>query len=328
MMSMSCQADFYDLAEPPYNFSDSPNDEDLTDAGCSEASGLSSDMPLPAFEHYQCFWDLNTEHTDFSRGPTTAAMAVPMDADADVESNAESCFAVSSLSLSLPSDGVYTVPRLSDRSIDRTPRRRRLSESAVSVHSNGPEDPFVVVRTTPGRHRSVSLGSSEKGSAPRPRISPYHLLPALPPADAVRPRSKTLVEDGMAAEGVVVIPEKEPKRPPPVKVPGRACVCCNCTNTPMWRDGRGGMRLCNACGIRWQKYGLCCTNCSYVPRKNERGTICRRCNSELPPPELTKRRVSVTPVRHLSNDATEGVADEDSPESPDKESDDEFLLSG
>lgn len=73
----------------------------------------------------------------------------------------------------------------------------------------------------------------------------------------------------------------------------RSCACCHCTQTPMWRDGRNGLRLCNACGIRWQKYGICCKVCFYVPRKleNSSGT-CKRCNAELPPAAPTRRRVN------------------------------------
>lgn len=61
--------------------------------------------------------------------------------------------------------------------------------------------------------------------------------------------------------------------------------------TPMWRDGPRGQRLCNACGIRWQKYGVCCAECTYVPRKNENlAGSCPRCEAELPPAVTTRRR--------------------------------------
>ena len=82
---------------------------------------------------------------------------------------------------------------------------------------------------------------------------------------------------------------------------GRFCVCCHVTSTPLWRDAGHGRVLCNACGIRFKKYGLFCNNCSvrtllvsilslphvffvqYVPCKNERDSkICRRCQSMLP----------------------------------------------
>eukprot|EP00053_Salpingoeca_punica_P013920 m.126384 g.126384 ORF g.126384 m.126384 type:complete len:396 (+) comp16334_c1_seq3:485-1672(+) len=80
---------------------------------------------------------------------------------------------------------------------------------------------------------------------------------------------------------------------------GKRCACCNCMNTPMWRDGRDGQRLCNACGIRWQKYGICCANCYYVPRKLENNSgVCKRCKAPLPPPAPTRRRVgSVTSMK-------------------------------
>ena len=42
------------------------------------------------------------------------------------------------------------------------------------------------------------------------------------------------------------------------------CVCCKCVNTPLWRKGREGKMLCNACGVRWLKYSVACTNCECV----------------------------------------------------------------
>mmetsp|Transcript_5869 Transcript_5869/g.14917 ORF Transcript_5869/g.14917 Transcript_5869/m.14917 type:complete len:439 (+) Transcript_5869:291-1607(+) len=64
------------------------------------------------------------------------------------------------------------------------------------------------------------------------------------------------------------------------------CVCCEATNTPLWREGKNGCRLCNACGIRWVKYGIACDNCKYVPRKSEASKeACPRCNNPFPPPD-------------------------------------------
>ncbi|EDQ87278.1 uncharacterized protein MONBRDRAFT_33447 [Monosiga brevicollis MX1] len=73
------------------------------------------------------------------------------------------------------------------------------------------------------------------------------------------------------------------------------CACCQSTTTPMWREGplvnNEPMKLCNACGIRWQKYGTCCLECRYVPRKQEkaRGT-CPYCQQQLPTNLTTRRR--------------------------------------
>jgi len=63
---------------------------------------------------------------------------------------------------------------------------------------------------------------------------------------------------------------------------GRSCVCCGTTSTPLWRDAGQGRVLCNACGIRFKKYGLFCPNCAYVPCKTEREfKSCRRCQCLL-----------------------------------------------
>ena len=43
---------------------------------------------------------------------------------------------------------------------------------------------------------------------------------------------------------------------------GRSCACCHTASTPLWRDAGHGRVLCNACGIRFKKYGLLCATCS------------------------------------------------------------------
>eukprot|EP00050_Salpingoeca_kvevrii_P005333 m.279198 g.279198 ORF g.279198 m.279198 type:complete len:306 (+) comp11103_c5_seq1:399-1316(+) len=74
--------------------------------------------------------------------------------------------------------------------------------------------------------------------------------------------------------------------PGPLRRPSMAkqrhCSCCGVTKTPMWRDARGGKYLCNACGIRWRKHRVRCTQCQYVPRKSE-GDLktCPRCDTPL-----------------------------------------------
>ncbi len=48
--------------------------------------------------------------------------------------------------------------------------------------------------------------------------------------------------------------------------------------TPTWRD-RDGISLCNACGLRYAKLGVRCTNqtCGYVPMAINVGKACRKC---------------------------------------------------
>jgi len=60
----------------------------------------------------------------------------------------------------------------------------------------------------------------------------------------------------------------------------KVCASCGTKETPYWRDGWGCVTLCNACGIRYQKYKLKCNNCTYIPRKEETHNIqCARCGS-------------------------------------------------
>eukprot|EP00039_Didymoeca_costata_P019870 m.339228 g.339228 ORF g.339228 m.339228 type:complete len:322 (+) comp18715_c0_seq1:512-1477(+) len=85
------------------------------------------------------------------------------------------------------------------------------------------------------------------------------------------------------------------------KTKAGVCACCGATSTPLWRDGKNGCRLCNACGIRWVKYGIACTKCGYVPRKTEcKGTKCPKCNETLPPPEthMSNRRNKPGPLKY------------------------------
>eukprot|EP00039_Didymoeca_costata_P001288 m.51263 g.51263 ORF g.51263 m.51263 type:complete len:260 (+) comp10722_c1_seq1:226-1005(+) len=59
------------------------------------------------------------------------------------------------------------------------------------------------------------------------------------------------------------------------------CHCCGDTETRTRRRGPGGVTLCNACGIRWLRHGVCCKECKYIP-KNFRGLKrCPKCGKGL-----------------------------------------------
>eukprot|EP00048_Salpingoeca_helianthica_P024379 m.31931 g.31931 ORF g.31931 m.31931 type:complete len:264 (-) comp9352_c1_seq1:229-1020(-) len=147
-----------------------------------------------------------------------------------------------------------------------------------------PVDPFEerhlgMSPDTPSRPRQRTYSESK-------RYSPF-------------PSSAAAAPSPMRAKLKLVAPKLSASLPAPaiaMPVPSQVadnkrCACCGCSNTPMWRDGRDGQRLCNACGIRWQKYGVCCPNCHYVPRKLENNSgECRRCQAALPPPVPTRRR--------------------------------------
>jgi len=75
----------------------------------------------------------------------------------------------------------------------------------------------------------------------------------------------------------------------------KQCACCGATSTPLWRDIGKELPLCNACGIRWKKYGIVCDCCQYVPCKQERESrMCKRCGSSLSPANKRARVPSVT----------------------------------
>nr|XP_004667475.1 GATA-type zinc finger protein 1 isoform X2 [Jaculus jaculus] len=64
----------------------------------------------------------------------------------------------------------------------------------------------------------------------------------------------------------------------------RRCASCRTQRTPLWRDAEDGTPLCNACGIRYKKYGTRCSSCWLVPRKSvQPKRLCGRCGVSLDP---------------------------------------------
>lgn len=93
--------------------------------------------------------------------------------------------------------------------------------------------------------------------------------------------------------GVSVVPSSPLKaiRPSPMRTnspnipykgkfgPNPKCASCQTTKTPYWRDAwNQGILLCNACGLRFAKFKRRCTQCHYVPRKEDKGSrFCPTC---------------------------------------------------
>uniref|UniRef100_A0A8C5LZT8 GATA-type domain-containing protein n=1 Tax=Leptobrachium leishanense TaxID=445787 RepID=A0A8C5LZT8_9ANUR len=48
----------------------------------------------------------------------------------------------------------------------------------------------------------------------------------------------------------------------------KKCASCKTQKTPLWRDAEDGTPLCNACGIRYKKYGVRCSGCWNIPKKD------------------------------------------------------------
>lgn len=59
----------------------------------------------------------------------------------------------------------------------------------------------------------------------------------------------------------------------------RMCISCGATKTPYWREAWSStVLLCNACGLRFSKFRRRCLDCSYVPRKEDKGSkACTKC---------------------------------------------------
>lgn len=62
---------------------------------------------------------------------------------------------------------------------------------------------------------------------------------------------------------------------------GYKCTSCSLMITPYWRDGwNPEVMLCNACGLRYQKFARHCAKCNYIPRKEESMTSsCTKCGN-------------------------------------------------
>lgn len=83
-----------------------------------------------------------------------------------------------------------------------------------------------------------------------------------------------------------------------------ASLCASCSSTSPkggnWLRGYAGVRLCNACGRCWHKYGVTCHTCHHVLRKNEHNLpTCPQCNSTEIVAEF--RAKYQAPARHLDS---------------------------
>lgn len=145
--------------------------------------------------------------------------------------------------------------------------------------------PFIRRSSEPIRRHAPTAAAAPAGPAAGGHYGSA-ALPSSPAADhdngEMRSNRAFSLGSGLAAAKAAQ-DKVDPRQP-------KICACCHIQNTPMWREGRHGTRLCNACGIRWQKYGVSCLDCSYVPRKQERLSNCARCRATLPPPEPTRRQ--------------------------------------
>ncbi|KAH7977540.1 hypothetical protein HPB49_002192 [Dermacentor silvarum] len=62
----------------------------------------------------------------------------------------------------------------------------------------------------------------------------------------------------------------------------KQCASCATKLTPVWRDAKDGTPLCNACGIRYNKYKVRCTRCWHIPKKNDHTRMtCKECGGKL-----------------------------------------------
>ncbi|KAI7807343.1 GATA-type zinc finger protein 1 [Triplophysa rosa] len=63
---------------------------------------------------------------------------------------------------------------------------------------------------------------------------------------------------------------------------GKICASCLTRKTPLWRDAEDGTPLCNACGIRYKKYGVRCHHCWSIPKKDAKSNSkCLKCGDVL-----------------------------------------------
>lgn len=158
-----------------------------------------------------------------------------------------------------------------------------VGEALDTLHTKVEDDPFGSIESFTGAFDAPfdtdtisvdSFGSAgpitDSPIVTRPRSRSYHGFPTAPEPrrrsssfssnlkEAKPVTSTTGRRRGSGSRGSM----KRSKSGSSITGEKKQCVCCMATSTPMWRDGRDGQRLCNACGIRWQKYGVSCHQCS------------------------------------------------------------------
>ena len=211
-------------------------------------------------------------------------------------------------------DASYRIPRL-------TPVAEHLPQPSSQQGPHPPRPPRTSATGTSPNHRRARPEHTQ------PSLSSAGVLPAPAEADEVHVTSRSALFDFSMASSVPQVHMSAAASPPPlhptagepssygfstapdvavfpatqymtvaaVSAPcaifqrRKVCVCCQSTSTPMWREGKQHRILCNACGIRFQKYAVSCDSCEYVPRKNECLNQCVKCQAPLAPPDPSRR---------------------------------------
>jgi hypothetical protein len=161
-----------------------------------------------------------------------------------------------------------------------------VDQASYGASSDSSDDDGAVVPRHPSSPRSPRSAPGLASQSPTGilRDSLYRrshgvALPHHVPSSYSRPRPAPRphhAADGGATERIVGGKQSNPGGK-------KRCLSCGTNKTPYWRDGWDNVTLCNACGIRFQKYHVKCNHCLYIPRKDEKHLPnCVRCSAPMP----------------------------------------------
>lgn len=242
----------------------------------------------------------------------------------DLDQGLKMSLMANSLSFTAPSTAFSTACNSpSPTPSDSAPRkRRRFTRYPVRGPESADDSRFLGITfsfATPAQSSSEYLRviraatPFNSGTNDRQVPSPSQMRPTTPEVDASFVESEFESElDGTeldettdleSYEDTKSFAKRQPiSRPPSGPRKQKQCACCGCTSTPLWRDMGKNQPLCNACGIRWKKYGVVCDVCQYVPCKQERESkLCKRCTAPLPPAPKRIRAASPQTVPKKSS---------------------------
>ena len=162
------------------------------------------------------------------------------------------------------------------------------SSAASSAHVPGTDGAAEDARARAGGRAAAlaptgppvaEAGASDTAQA-QPTTSPTAAATAAVPAAQEEeahgtPSSLGAVSDGAAASAAAEEGGGSARAPLDEGRP-RCCASCSAADTHSirgWSTGKGGVVICSRCSRRWQKHGLVCLSCCYVPQNSELGVL-------------------------------------------------------
>jgi hypothetical protein len=130
------------------------------------------------------------------------------------------------------------------------------------------QDLFFIIKYFPKNKSKRSLSIASNSS--EEELTAGYALPTIQGSD--KRSASVSLSFPSSSENSCIIEQKK-----------KICISCKTKKTPYWREGwNKGVSLCNACGIRYQKYKKYCSTCFSIVRKDEKGKLhCPECQAML-----------------------------------------------